>query len=255
LGGLAGKRALVVSAGEAGELAARSLAQRGVTDLRITSRTIKHAITLAKRLHAAAVPFEHLEAELAEADLVVTSTGAPGIVHTYDMVAQAMAERAGRPLVMLDIAMPRDVDPAARTIPGVSLFNIEDVQRFAEANLNLRRQEMSAAEAIVEADVAAFQRWWQTQEVLPTVRQIQQKAERIRQEELTRTLRHLGLSEAEEARVEAMSRAIIKKLLHDPLVYLKARRSGEEALEVVRAVFDLTDEPVAAPEPAPSNAG
>lgn len=249
LGGLAGKHALVVAAGEAGELAAKALAGRRLAGLRISSRTLENAQALAARLHATAVPWDDLVRAVAQADLVVTSTGAPGVIHTYDMVRQAMAGRQRRPLVILDIAVPRDVEPAVATLPGVTLYNIEDVQQFAEANLHLRRQEIEAAEAIVAADVAAFQAWWQTQQVVPTVRQLQRKAEAIRKQELERTLRRLNLAERDQEAVAAMTRAIVKKLLHDPLVYLKARRSGEEALDVVRALFGLADEPAPAPQP------
>lgn len=255
LGGLRGKRALVVAAGEAGELAARALNGRGLAALQVTSRTQANAEALARQLDAEAVPFDRLVTALAAADVVVTSTGAPGVIHTYDMVRKAMVDRPSRPMVILDIAVPRDVEPSAGTIPGVTLYNIEDVQQFAEANLNLRRQEVESAEAIVASDVGTFQRWWQTQEVLPTVRQIQQKAEAIRQLELERTLRRLQLSEQDQDAVSAMTRAIVKKLLHDPLMYLKARRSGEDALEVVRSLFDLEAEAQSAPQPTPLGPG
>lgn len=247
VGPLAGKRALVVSAGEAGKLAAKSLQAKGIGQLVITSRTLAHAQTLAHQLGVEAVPFDQVADELASADVLITSTGAASVVHGYDSLKQAVAARGGRPLVIVDIAVPRDVDPAVATLPGVTLYNIEDVQQFAEHNLHLRRQEVAAAQALVSADIAAFQRWWQTQEVLPTVRALQQKAEAMRQHELQRTLRRLDLSEAQQAAVEAMSRALVKKLLHDPLVYLKQRRSGEDELDVVRAVFQLEDEPAAAP--------
>ena len=254
LGTLAGRRALVVAAGEAGKLAARSLQGHGVTDLVVVSRTLANAQVLARSLHAQAVPLEALETEIAAADLVVTTTGAQGIVHTRASVERAMAGRDGRPLVIIDIAVPRDVEAEVGNIPGVMLYNIEDVQHSAEHNLALRRQEVAPAEAIVASDVAAFQRWWQTQEVLPTIRQLQRKAETIRKQELDRTLHRLDLSDADRATVEAMSRALIKKLLHDPLVYLKTRRSGEDALDVVQALFGLAEEAPTPPVPATGKA-
>ncbi len=220
-----------------------------MTDLVVVSRTLANAQVLARSLHAQAVPLEALETEIAAADLVVTTTGAQGIVHTRASVERAMAGRDGRPLVIIDIAVPRDVEAEVGNIPGVMLYNIEDVQHSAEHNLALRRQEVAPAEAIVASDVAAFQRWWQTQEVLPTIRQLQRKAETIRKQELDRTLHRLDLSDADRATVEAMSRALIKKLLHDPLVYLKTRRSGEDALDVVQALFGLAEEAPTPPVP------
>ena len=236
---------------EAGDLAAKSLLGKGITDLCITSRTYSNAQGVASQLGIEAAPWGQLEAEIAKADVVVTSTGAAGTVHGYESVQRATAGRTARPLVIVDIAVPRDVEASVGTLPGVTLFNIDDVQQFAERNLDQRRQEVGAAQSIVAADVLAFQRWWQTQEVLPTVRSLQHKAEAIRQYEVQRTLRRLQASEADQAAIEAMTRAIVKKLLHDPLVYLKARRSGEDALDVVRDLFNL-DEPAEQPPVSPA---
>lgn len=239
-GDLGKVRVLIISAGEAGKLATRSLIAQGVRHLEVTSRSYERAVTLAERMGGTAIRFDQLDSALAQADLVITATSAPEHLLTYLLLKQTLERRGERPLVIVDIAVPRDVDPAVAVLPGVRLYNIEDIQSYVEHNLHLRAQEADKAQAIVEEEVKHFQGWWHSQSVLPTITALRHKVEAIREDELRKTWRKLPhLSEEERARIEAMSKAIAKKLLHDPFVYLKARRDGENSIETVQALFGL----------------
>ncbi|MBI4496572.1 MAG: glutamyl-tRNA reductase [Chloroflexi bacterium] len=238
-GSLAGCQVLVISAGEAGKLTARSLADSGAGAITVTSRTYERAAVLAASLGGRAVPFEDLPQALAQADVVVSSTAAPGYVLTADEVRAALAQRPERPLFLIDIAVPRDIDPAVGALSGVVLRNIDDLQRLAEANLNGRRQEVAKVEALVDREVRSFLEWWNRRDVIPTVAALRNQADAIRRAELERTLAHLDLSEAERTRIDAMTNAIVKKLLHHPLTYLKANPDEQGYIEAVRTLFAL----------------
>ena len=242
-GGLGKLRVLVISAGEAGKLATNTLSGQGVSELRVVNRSFERALALAQRVGGEALPFERLDAALAEADLVITATGAADHVLSQERVAAAMVSRQERPMLVIDIAVPRDVEPAVGAVPGVQLYNIDHVQAFAERNMALRSQEASKAEAIIDAEVAKFHHWWRTQEVVPTISALRHRAETIRAGEVAKTLRRMpGLTEQEMARVEAMTKAIVSKMLHEPFMYLKERRDDEISIETVRALFGLEGE-------------
>ena len=242
-GDLAPLNVLVISAGEAGKIATNTLMGQGVRQLHVTNRNQSRAEALAQRVNGSALPFEQIDAGLEASDFIITSTGAADHILTLDRVEQAMAWRPQRPLLIVDIAVPRDVEPAVASIPGVSLYNIDDVQAFAERNLALRAQEAEKAEAIVAAEVGKYQAWWRSQEVVPTIAALRHRAEVIREDEVLKTLRRMpDLSPQEHERITAMSKAIVSKLLHDPLVYLKERRNGSPSLEAVRELFGLADD-------------
>ncbi len=242
-GDLAPLNVLVISAGEAGKIATNTLMGQGVRQLHVTNRNRSRAEALAQRVNGSALPFEQIDAGLEASDFIITSTGAADHILTLDRVEQAMAWRPQRPLLIVDIAVPRDVEPAVASIPGVSLYNIDDVQAFAERNLALRAQEVEKAEAIVAAEVGKYQAWWRSQEVVPTIAALRHRAEVIREDEVLKTLRRMpDLSPQEHERITAMSKAIVSKLLHDPLVYLKERRNGSPSLEAVRELFGLADD-------------
>ena len=249
MGGLEQLRVLIISAGEAGKLATRSLAGHGVRHLSVVSRSLPRAQALAEGIGGVALPFERMEEALEAADFVISATGAADHILTHDQMGPIMAQRSGRPILLVDIAVPRDVDPRVGHIPGVSLYNIDDVQGYAERNLTLRAQETDKAEAIVEAEVAKFQGWWRTQEVVPTITAIRGMAEAVRVEELHKTLQRLpDLAEADRARIEAMSKAIVSKLLHEPVMYLKERRNGDVSVETIRSLFGVDEkQPQASP--------
>lgn len=245
---------LVISAGEAGELTARALAEQGAGRILVTSRTNENAARLALALGGEPVPFARLAATLRDADIVVSSTAAPSYVLTHDLVRQAMAGRGERPLFIVDIAVPRDVEPSVQEIPGVALRNIDDLQRMTEANMDGRRTEVAKVEQIVEHEVAAFTGWWNRRDVIPTVAALHNRAEAIRQAELEKTLARLRhLSGDDLQRIEAMTHAMMKKLLHAPLMRLKAGGADTGYIEAVRELFGLhvpsADPPDAEAEP------
>jgi glutamyl-tRNA reductase len=241
LGDLAGKTALVVSAGEAGKLTARSLAGSGVSRMLVTTRNPERAAELAAELHGEARPFADLGAAVAEADIVIASSSAPAFLIEKPLVEQAMHGRAGRPLLLIDIAVPRDVDPAVRELPGVHLHDIDDLQAVARHNMHLRRAELAQAEAIVDEEVTKFGDWLRSLEVVPTVASLRSRAEAVRVAELERTLPKTKMSAADRKRVEAMTSALVKKLLHDPIARLKTPGEGERHVESARALFALDD--------------
>jgi len=240
LGDLASRTVLVVSAGEAGKLTARNLAERGASRILVTSRTFDRAVQLAADLGGTAVPFEGLGEALARSDIIITSTGAPSFLIGPELMGEVVAQRDARPLLLIDIAVPRDVDPAVRELPHVHLYDIDDLRAVSEENLEARQREVEKVEALVEEEMVRFSEWWRSRGVIPTVAALRERAEQIRREEVARTLRRLpDLSEEERRRVEAMASAIVKKLLHAPIVYLKSSGDAERHTSALRELFDL----------------
>jgi glutamyl-tRNA reductase len=236
---LSSRTVLVVSAGEAGKLAARSLADHGASRLLVTSRTARRARELAEELEGEPVAFRRLSAAMAEADIVISSSAAPGFLIGPREVEQAAAGRDGRPLLMIDIAVPRDIDPAVRQVPGVHLYDIDDLQGLVEQNRDARRREVGKAERIIDAELERFGEWLRTRSVIPTVAALRTRAEAVRQGEVERTLKRLGeLSPRQRQRVEAMANALVQKLLHDPIARLKGD-DGERYVDAVRELFGL----------------
>jgi len=241
LGDLRGSTVLVVSAGEAGKLTARNLKETGVARLLVTSRTQERAAELASDLGGQALPFDQLDRALAESDIVISSTGAPTFLIDQPLLEAAVRRRNGRPLLLIDIAVPRDVDPSVRQFENVHLYDIDDLQAVAGANMREREKEVGKVEALVEEEVSRFVEWYRALEVIPTIAALRQHAERVRRLELDKTLARLpDLSPDEKARVEAMTRAIVKKMLHQPITRLKSEGSdGELYVAALRDLFDL----------------
>lgn len=241
LGDLSGKTVLVVGAGEAGQLAAGNLAGGGVGRILVTSRNAERTADLAEGLGGRAVRFEKRGDAIAEADIVISSTAAPDFVIERAMVEQAMRGREARPLLLIDIAVPRDIDPSARDVAGVHLYDIDDLQAVARENLHLRRQEVARAEQIVDAEVRKYMDWLRSLEVVPTVSALRSRAEAIRLAEIERTLGKTSMSAADRKRVDAMTAAIVKKLMHAPISRLKDADGGERYVEATRALFGLDE--------------
>jgi glutamyl-tRNA reductase len=241
LGGLRRKTVLVVGAGEAGRRSAGALVQNGVGRLLVTTRRSGLAEEIASELNGVAIPYEQLTSALVEADVLITATSAPSTIISATDVANAMRARPGRPLLIVDIAVPRDVEAAAREVPGVHLFDIDDLEAAAEANREARRRQVGAVEAIVEDEVGRFQGWLEGHRVVPTIASLRQRAEVTRQAELERTLARLShLDEADRRRIEAMSEALVKRLLHDPVTRLR-KQGSERYVEALRELFDLDE--------------
>jgi glutamyl-tRNA reductase len=240
LGSLEGCSALVVGAGSMGELAAKALRFHKLSQFVVANRTYPRAVALAERVGGRAVEFARLPELVAEADVILTSTGSPDYILTKSLVERATRGRS-HPLLISDIAVPRDVDPAVREIDGVFLHDVDDLEAVCTANLEEQRKEVAQAQEIIEAEVAAFQAWWETRDVVPTIAALYQKAEEIRQAELRKTLSHLGeISERERTAFEALAHAIVNKLLHEPVSQLKTENGNvSENVQAMRRLFML----------------
>jgi len=227
---LAGKTVLLVGAGEMGELAARHLLSSGTEHIIFINRTFSRAVQLAEMYHGEARPFDELIAALCETDIVISSTGAPAYVFDEAMVRTALHRRRNRLLLCIDIAVPRDFDPAAGRIDTVYLYNIDDLQAIVDDNIRTRRVEAEKAEEIIAEEVKEFDAWFQTREVVPTIVAITEKADSIKERELKKFLskmKHLG--EEDRREVEAFSSAVVKKMLHDPIASLKKEAVAGDA--------------------------
>jgi glutamyl-tRNA reductase len=240
LGDLARRRVLVIGAGETAELTARALAARGVETVFVANRRYDRAIGLAQRFGGEAVRFDELPGQLELADIVVSATNSPHHIVEREELEQVMAQRQGRPLLLVDIAVPRDVDPACRELPGVSVHDVDDVQAIVERNASVREAEARDAERILEAELARFQRWLSTLEVVPTVAALRERGEEIVRRVLAENeSRWESLSPADRERLEAMANAIVSRMLHEPTLRMKRSADDEDTYAYVHAMREL----------------
>jgi len=243
-GDLSGKKVLLVGAGEMAELAAEHLVAQGVAEVVVANRTRERAVDLARLFHGRAVGLSEIGEQLAEVDILISSTGAPGLVLHQEDVRPIMRRRHHRPLFLIDIAVPRDLDPRINDLDNIYLYDIDDLKQVVELNKAGRQKEAAKAERIVEEETVKFVQWLGGMELTPTIKEIRAWAETIRAAELERTLPALaGLSDKERRSVERMTMAIVNKMLHHPMQFLKHEcspaRGGRDALALVRRVFGL----------------
>ena len=239
-GGLHGKKILLIGAGEMSELAARHLLRQGVERIMIANRTYARAEAMAAAFQGAPVEFDRLSEILPEVDIVIASTGAPGYVVTAEMVAAALRRRRNRLLFLIDIAVPRDIDPAAGEIENVYLYNIDHLQDVVDANRETRRAEAAKAEGIVAEEVALFEAWFNALAVVPTIVAMREKMEGIVRGELEKSAHWLGgLPEADRLRIEGLAASVVNKILHDPITGLKEESREKDELPYVAAVRRL----------------
>jgi len=230
---LRGRSILLVGAGKMGALSAKALQVLGADRIAVTNRSPERGQALAEQVGGAFHPWESLEPLLVEATVVIVSTGAPSFVITRDMAARAMKMRHHRTLCLIDLAVPRNVDPACGRLGDVFAYDVDDMQRVVEANHAARQGEAVRAEAIIEAEVMAFARERDARAALPVLAQLRRKAEQIARAEAERTLSSVGAKLDDKGRrsVEAMAQAIVNKLLHGPTAKLKqAAASGDSTL-------------------------
>ncbi len=237
-------KALVIGTGEAGRLVAKALKERDVSQITTTSRSYETASALAVALGGSAVNIGNLGEELGACDIVISCTGAPHFVLDLRTVEDAMQARSNRPLVVIDIAVPRDVESEVRQISNVFLYDIDDLTQLSELNRKQRETETHRAMEIVEAEVERFVSWWQATEVKPVISSLMKKAEDIRQAQLDMTLKKLRkLSPKEQESLEAMTKAIVRKILHDPIQSLKNNvHRKEDYVPLVNELFQLDKE-------------
>ncbi len=240
LGDLRQRRVLVVGAGRIGLQTLKAVTGRGIASIGVANRTRERAIEVAGRFGGSAFGLDELEDALAWADLVVTATSSEEPVVGAEVVRAAAARRPERRLVLVDLAVPADVERDTAGIEGVSLFDVDDLRAGLDGALASRLREVPKVEAIVEEEVAAFGRRYRELEVEPLLASLRQRAEAIREQEVERTLRRLGDVDAATAeQVEHLSRALVKKLLHEPTVRLRERAGDGEAEAAAAAVREL----------------
>ena len=232
---------LLIGTGEAGRLVARAAGERGVSRTVVAGRTVARASGLAVELGGVAVGTESLESELAQADIVITCSGAPHRVFGVGQVKRAMAARPERPLVIIDIAVPRNVEPSVARVKNVSLHDIDAITGLAEANREQRGGEMEPAARVVAEELEKFAVWWQEYKVRPLIKAMTGKAETIRRTQLERAVKKLPqLGEAERRNLELMTKAIVSKILKDPIDNIKANgHRDRDYSEIARHLFRL----------------
>ena len=237
------KTVLLIGAGEMCELAAQHLVSGGIEKVLVTNRTYDRAVTLAEQFKGEAIPFEEMNIGLRRADIVISATDSPQYLIRHDQVARVVKDRRQKPIFFIDIADPRDIEPKVGEIENAYLYNIDDLQKVTFENIKDREKEAVKAEAIVEDEVVQFVAWYRSLDITPTIVSLRKKFEEIRKRELEKTLSlHPDLSDKEKKSLEALTSAIINKILHDPVTLLK--KANEEAtadlyLDAIQNLFQL----------------
>jgi glutamyl-tRNA reductase len=240
LGDLSDRRVLVIGAGETAELVAKALVARGVSTVFVANRHYDRAIGLAQRFSGSAVRFEELPEQLKAADIVVSATNSPHHIVERDDIAEVMRTREGRPLLLVDIAVPRDIEPACREISGVSLHDIDDVQQIVERNLSGREAEGRKAERLLDGELDRFERWLASLEVVPAIASLRERGDEVARRVLAENEpRWESLSEADRERIGAMAKAIVSRLLHEPTLRMKRSAGSDDAYLYVSALREL----------------
>ena len=245
---LGDKTAMVIGAGEMGELAVRHLQNHGIGNILVTNRTFSRAVELAREFNGTVVPFEQFHKHLRLTDIVIGSAGGNDYLLGPEVVEEALRERRRRPMFFIDLGVPRNFDPRLNDLDSVFLYDIDDLQQVIEENKDEREREATKAEAIVAEEVEAFWQWFSGLEVTPTIVALRERAEAIRQRELEKTLATLKeLPPQAQKAIEALSSGIINKLLHPQIAYLKSVGRGSETgeafdLATVRRILGLDDD-------------
>jgi glutamyl-tRNA reductase len=244
---LQGMKVVIVGAGKMGRLAAQALAQWGATDVTVVNRSEAKAQQLAASFNAVSRRFEELPAAIAGADIVLSSTTAAGTVIDEPMLERALSARNGRPLFIVDIAVPRDVDPSVGELDDVILRDIDDLKGVVESNRESRLGEVSKVEAIISEDLGKFDAWQHSTEIAPAIGALVERADVLRREEIEKLQRHLATMTPEQRdAVDHLTRRLVAKLLHDPITKareLSATTQGHAYLSALRELFELDDEP------------
>lgn len=242
-GDLSTSKVLLLGAGQMGELTARHLVESGVNTVFVSNRRLERAQQLAEKFDGIAVPFEDFMKSAIDADIVITSTGAPHyIIRAWD-IAHVMPKRQGRPLILIDIAVPRDVEPEVAAIAGVSLYNIDDLEAVVESNIRMREQEALLAEEIIKTELDELVDKFRYLSLRPVMARLRDKGEKIRQREMKRVLAKLPELDPEmRKQMENMSKMIVRKMLRDPMVCINQAACTDDEdfyLDAIRDLFKL----------------
>jgi glutamyl-tRNA reductase len=242
-GSLEGQTVMIVGSGKMGELAAKHLRRSGAHRILVTNRTRERAEEMAKLFNGHAVEYTRFESVVHEADIVIASSAAPHYILNRDDMQRAIALRKNRPMFLIDIAVPRNIDPAVNEIEGVFLYDVDDLEGVVKANLQERGRQAEQAEAIVSHEVDQMMARLKIEEVTPTIISLQEQLEEIRAGEVARALRRMpALTPEQQQQIEGMTRAIINKIAHGPISELR-RNAGQpevsQAIELIRKVFHL----------------
>jgi glutamyl-tRNA reductase len=240
LGDLSERKVLMIGAGGTAELVARALVSRGVDTVFVANRHHDRALGLAQRFDGEAIRFENLPEQLTEVDLVVSATNSPHHIIERDGLEQVMAEREARPMLLIDIAVPRDIEPACREIAAVSVYDIDDIQQIVERNTGARQAEATRAERIIETELERFERWLASLEVVPTISALRERGDEVVRRVLAENEnRWESLGEADRARMELMAKAIASRILHEPTRRIRRAAGHDDAYQYVSAMREL----------------
>lgn len=244
-GSLEGRKILLVGAGEMAELAVEHLIQHQAGDIFVANRTLNRGVELARRFNGSAIALEEIPETLTEVDIIISSTGSPTCVITREMVKPVIKRRKGRSIFFIDIAVPRDIDPAINRLSNAYVYDIDDLKEVIDGNIETRRAEAIKAERIVEEGVVAFSRWVEGLRTVPTIKAVREKVASIAEGEVEKTLSGMaGLSEEEKAAIRRMGQAIVTKVVHDPIRFIKDgchNRDESRALSYARSLFNIHD--------------
>ncbi len=244
-GELKGKSVMLIGAGEMGELAARHLVNNGIKEIFIANRTFERAVNMAKDFNGTPVMLREIVHYLKRVDIIITSTASRDFIITPEMVKEAMRERRNSPAFFIDIAVPRNIDPKVNKVSNVYLFDVDSLQNVVAANLKEREKEARYAEKIVMEELEGFCQWVSSLNVVPTIKALRERFEEIRKQEVEKTLPRLkNITEKEKKSLEAMTSAIINKILHHPVTHLKKEHDSAEGdlyVEATRKLFNLND--------------
>jgi len=243
-GSLEGKRVLLIGAGEMAELAVEHLIRHQVGETCVANRTFENGLTLARRFNGTAIRFEEIEEQLKQADIIISSTGAPGFVVTRDQVKPVIRARRNRPMFFIDIAVPRDIDPEINRLDHSYVYDIDDLKGVIEENIEDRQKEAIKGERIIDEAIIRFREWLDGLEVVPTIVALRKKLEAMAEVEIKRTAQGQGMSAEGAEALQRMMGAFINKVLHEPTVFLKkdamlGDKSGQ--IDTVRKLFKLDE--------------
>ncbi len=244
--GLDGRVALLIGAGEMAELAAKHLVGNGVKELNVVNRSFERAVELANSIGGKAALFDEMEEQLVNADIVISSTSATSYIITADMIKKILRRRKNRPLFLIDIAVPRDIEPKVNSLENVFLYDIDDLKEVVNDNSAQRMQEAVRAERIIEEEVIKFSKWLSTLDVVPTIVLLKEKIEEIRKAELKRSMSQLqGLTDEQIEAIETLTLSMTEKMINDPILALKnisSRSSRDSFIDITKRLFNLDKE-------------